>query len=388
MTAFVDEYFYEAHPLNSEIKSQDLWKQFVNKPNRLLHILCDSKVSKDGDSSLTNSVITIRQRSIQTPYNISNDGLMTAWGCESQDEFISSQLYFYNSNETMTTSDATIYNMGKIGTTSDVNGLYNSVRMWGINPGVTRWDAYLDYERDNDHVATINSNQITSHFLRDQNVTLRYSSLQRNRDNNGNGVIDADELRWYVASLNQLYDLYIGQLGLNSEAVLYTAEMAEQPNQTYSSGPYAGAYKWRNHVVCSTWKGGSNDNAQPQVLWAEEGLSIGGYFDRYGKYAPMSIRSVRNLGITSPAYNQEGTEGVGYPVPLVQVSENGNGGYIFNLKNVNEKSLRYYTSRELEHGNENFETSRVYYGFETGATVTRTMVEDMNNYGNYQSLKK
>ena len=387
VTAFVDEYFYEAHPLNSEIKSQDLWKQFVNKPNRLLHILCDSKVSKDGDSSLTNSVITIRQRSIQTPYNISNDGLMTAWGCESEDEFISSQLYFYNSNETMTTTDATTYNLGRIGATSDVNGLYNSVRMWGINPGVTRWDAYLDYERDNDYVATINRNQITSHFLRDQNVTLRYSSLQRNRDNNGNGVIDADELRWYVASLNQLYDLYIGQLGLNSEAVLYTADMAAQPNQTYSSGPYAGAYKWRNHVVCSTWKGGSNDNAQPQVLWAEEGLSIGGYFDRYGKYAPMSIRSVRNLGITNPAYNQEGTEGIGYPVPLVQVSENGNGGYIFNLKNVNEKSLRYYTSRELEHGNENFETSRVYYGFETGATVTRTMVEDMNNYGNYQSLK-
>jgi hypothetical protein len=74
-------------------------------------------------------------------------------------------------------------------------------------------------------------------------------------------------------------------------------------------------------------------------------------------------------------------------VPLVQVSENGNGGYIFNLKNVNEKSLRYFTSRELEIGNENFETSRVYYGFETGAVVTRTMINDSNNGGNYKSLK-
>ncbi len=388
VTVFVDEYFYEADPLNSSVQSQDLWKQFVNKPNRLMHILCDSQVSKDGASSLTNSVITVRQRSIQTPYNISNDELMTAWGCESEDEFITSQLFFYNSRETITTSDAGTYNLGRMGATSEVNGLYNSLRMWGITPGTTRWDTYLDYERDNDYAVTLNRNVIVSHFLKDNYVTLRYSPLMRNRDNNGNGVIDADELRWYVASLNQLYDLYIGQQGLNSEAALYTTEMAAQPNQTFTSGPYAGAYRWRNHIVCSTWTGGVNDNAQPQVLWAEEGLSIGGYFDRYGKYAPMSVRSVRNLGIRTPAYNQEGTEGVGYPVPLVQVSENGNGGYIFNLKNVNEKSLRYFTSRELEIGNENFETSRVYYGFETGATVTRTAINDTNNEGNYKSLKE
>lgn len=387
LTAFVDEYYYDTHPLNVSVQPQDLWKQFVNKPNRLLHILCDSRVSKDGDSSLTSSVITVRQRSIQTPYNIENNDLMTAWGCESEDEFIDSQLYFYNSSETMTTTDNGSYNLGRIGETSEVNGLYNSIRMWNITPGVTRWDTYLDYQRDNDYSATLNRNTITTYFLKDNSVTLRYSTLMRNRDNNGNGVIDAEELRWYVASLNQLYDLYIGQLGLNTEAALYTVDMSMQPNETFTSGPYRGAYKWRNHVVCSTWTGGVSNNAQPQVVWAEEGLSIGGYFDRYGKYAPMSIRCVRNLGITAPAHDQEGTQGVGYPVPLVQVSENGNGGYIFNLKNVNEKSLRYFTSRELEIGNENFETSRVYYGFETGATVTRTMVNDQNNRGNYISLK-
>lgn len=94
VTVFVDENYYETNPLNTTSAPQDLWKEFVNKPNRLLHILCDSKVSKDGDSSLTNSVITIRQRSIQTPYNIDKDNLVTAWGCESVDEFIDSQLFF------------------------------------------------------------------------------------------------------------------------------------------------------------------------------------------------------------------------------------------------------------------------------------------------------
>lgn len=387
VTVFVDEYFYESHPLNPDVNYRDFWKEFVNKPNRLLHILCDTKDSKDGASSVTQSIITIRQRSIQTPYNISNNDLITAWGCESEDEFISSQLYFYSSSETMSTSSG--YSLGRIGATSEVNGLYNSVKIWGITPGVTRWNTYFDYEKDNDAKVTISGTSVASYFMKDNYLVMRYASLMRNRDNDGDGVIDAEEIRWYVASLNQLYDLYIGQLGLNSEAVLYTSEMASQPNQKYTSGPYRDAYKWRNHVVSSSWVGGVTSDAQPQKLWAEEGLSISAYFDRWGKNSPMSIRCVRNLGITNPAYNVEGAEGDGYPTPLVQVSDNGKGGYIFNFKNVNEKSLRYYTSRELEIGNENFETSRVYYGFETGPTVTRTQMSgnDYNNYGNYIALK-
>lgn len=386
VTVFVDEYYYDADPLNSTNKPQDLWKKFVNKPNRLLHILCDSKVSKDGDSSLTNSVITIRQHSIQTPYNIDKDELKTAWGCESKDEFASSQLYFYSSSETMTTTENDQYKLGYIGETSQVNGLYNTIKMWGITPGVTRWDSFLNYNRDNDYSVTINNNRISTYFLNDNSVSLRYATLLRNRDNNGNGIIDADELKWYVASMNQLYDLYIGQLGINSDAALYTAQMAAQPNETYTTGPYRGAYKWRNHVICSTWNGGTSSSAQVRVLWAEEGISVSGYFERYEKYAPFSVRTVRNLGLITPAYSTEGVEGVGYPVPLVNVSENGKGGYLFDLTNVNEKSLRYYTSRELEHGDENAESSRVYYGFETGPTVTRTAVNGNNNLGNYQSL--
>jgi hypothetical protein len=51
--------------------------------------------------------------------------------------------------------------------------------------------------------------------------TLLHSILTRNRDNNGNGVIDAEELRWYITSLEQLYGLYIGELGMDADAKLY-----------------------------------------------------------------------------------------------------------------------------------------------------------------------
>ena len=406
VTAFVDEYYYEADPINSQNRPQDLWKQFVNKPNRLMHILCNSTQSKDGESSVTESVLTIRQRSIQTSYNLEKPSLMTAWGCEAVDEFADSQLFFYNQNESMYSKAGGDLSELDEYISSDVNGLYNSVKIWGITPGVSRWDTYLDFERIDNYSTTINGRELKTFFLQDDYAVLRYSTLMRNRDNNGNGIIDADELQWYVASINQLYDLYMGQLGLESDAALYTPAMAARANYGYGE-PYEGANGWRNHVISSTWAG-YNKNidevevpqpAQPVVLWAEEGISISAYADRgwAAKFAPYSVRCVRNLGLSQPAITGEGVEGVGFPERLIQVHEPNDpnvyvqfGVYRFDLTNINTKSLRYYTSRELGLGDENEETARLYYGFETGDLVNypkETQSGD-NNSGNYAVLKE
>ena len=388
VTAFVDEYYYEADPLNSENKPKDFWKQFVNKPNRLMHVLCDSHESPDGDSSLIGSIITIRQRAIQTPYNIDKKDLTSAWGCESLDEFANSQLYFYNNKETMTSAAGG--NLSELGTASQKNGLYNTARLWGIvssnnTLNSVRWDTYLDYERDNDYQASVNGTNLTIFFLKnsENTLSLRYSTLMRNRDNNGNGYIDPEEIRWYMASIYQLYDLYMGELGLTSDAALYTSEMANRPNY---GGRYNGASGWRNHVISSTWK--TEDN-QPIVLWAEEGISVSSYATRWSKPAPYSVRCVRNLGLESPAIQSEGTAGEGYPTDFISVTKSGDT-YRFDLSNINDMSVRYFTSRELEPGNEKMETSRVYYGFETGPVFAYPSSEQggTNNSGNYQALKE
>ncbi|HCE47429.1 MAG TPA: hypothetical protein DEQ84_01915, partial [Prevotellaceae bacterium] len=59
------------------------------------------------------------------------------------------------------------------------------------------------------------------------------------------------------------------------------------------------------------------------------------------------------------------------PTPLINVIQPGgtitsSSVYRFDMTNVNEKSLRYYTTRELEPANENSEIAKVYKGFETG----------------------
>lgn len=371
-TIFVDEFYYDAHPITGEV-SADLWKQFVNKPNRIMHILCDSQMSLDGASSATGSVITLRQRSIQTPYNMNNDDLHTAWGCEIIDETFESHFLFFPSEVSFAN--------GGIGTTtldnydSNVmnNGLYNTVGLWGLNDGSNgfvsdvRWDKFLDYDRVNDY--TVDDYNII--WMKNaanggtNYACMQYASMMRNRDNNGNETIDPDEIRWYTASLEQLYALYIGDQGLTSEAHLYPAEFATATGKYAAGEKFQNADRWRLHVVSST-KG--NDN-KPIKLWAEEGISTGAYANN-SKSAPFSMRCVRNLGMQVPTKENICKSAENIPTPIVTVNKEGSGTnavYYFDLRNINEKSLRYYTTRELEPGDEWAETARPYRGFATGA---------------------
>ena len=371
MTVYVDEFYYDTDPITGA-KRQDLWKEFVNQPNRLMHILCDSDKSLDEESTATGSVITLRQQSIQTPYNLTKNGLMTAWGCESLDETADSYLWFFDTSENVTGGTRSDPSLAG---TSKYNGAYNTAKLWGLNPnnggfgntvywydnGVNK--GYLDFNVENDH--RVNKYNII--FLKEKNAVMRYAAMMRNRDNNGNGRIDPDELRWYIASIDQLYGLYMGQYGVSDDAAIYTRKRASLTG-IYEEGPYYGTPKWRYHIVSSTGKGN-----YPIQLWAEEGISVSEY-KAYAvqKPAAYAIRCVRNLGMDPK--NQFDTEheeeNVSIPEKLVKVHKVSGSGtnavYRFDLSNINEKSLRFYTSHELEPMDEFSEMSMPYKGFETG----------------------
>lgn len=392
VTVFVDEYYYEVNPITGDADPQ-LWKRFVNQPNRLMHILCDNQKSLDKASSATGSVITLRQRSIQTPYNIEQDDLRTGWGCETEDENADSYLWFFETGETMTSGPTKTYSA--MGNTAVHNGLYNTARIWGVTSGGTsggtwndvRWDTYLNYNRENDYVGGNGYNIV---FLQEDKAVLRYSAMMRNRDNNGNGVIDPEEIRWYTASLGQLQFLYFGELGLNEAAILYPEKYSNATGTYSATHPYAGADKWRCHIISSTANSGS---AYPRILWAEEGLSVSNYRDdiRWGMKAPYSVKCVRNLGFDS----KTSTEGYflvsdtvadaddNRPQNMINVTEEGSGVskvYKFDMTNINDASKRFYTSVELEPYDEKSEMARIYQGFETGELMTGAVIS-------YQDLK-
>jgi hypothetical protein len=372
ITAFINEFHYDTHPTEN---STITWKDFVNQPNRLMHILCYTRSSKDGASSVTESIVTFRQRSIQTPYNLNKADVTTAFGCEVVDETRDLNLPFYENDNN--------YKGVNLGNNSNENGTYNTACLWNLFSNGTfktgnrreQWSTYLNYETPN------LDDDAHNHFLRDGKVCMRYSVLGRNRDNNGNGYIDPEEVRWYLAPLQQLYTLYVGDLGILSEAQLYPSSLASLPNTQVN-----GVWQWRNHIVCSNQTTITNpdqyiDKYWPDMLWAEEGVSVSGYGQEWSKQAPKSVRCVRNLGLAYPTEESIADKNQNIPEAIIKPRDNGNGVYIFDLSNINDKSVRYYTSHELIPNNENGESSRTYYGFETSPSFT-------SYNGNYADLKR
>lgn len=345
LTVFVDEYYYEKHPITDEMKP-DLWKTFVNAEDRKLHILCNSEKSKDLESSSTGSVVTIQQRSIQCVYNTdpSYTVLQTAWGVENQDEYDGrwDKYWSVTSGENR-------------GNDKRLNGLYNSCKEWELSPAGTsnafttgvQWSKYMDYEVEND------TPQLQSNYQ-----YMRYACMTRNRDNNGDGKIDRNEVRWYLASINQLVGLYVGDAILNANTRLYNKSPEDRKSDVRS--------KWQQHVVSSTAFNSESNN--PTMLWAEEGTSTS-YF--YHNWAPdiqgTGIRCVRNLGYI------DGKDDESYSIDkefddYITAEKQSDGSYIFTCTHLNEKALRYYTSKELILSDELALENRLYKKFQSYPT--------------------
>lgn len=345
LTVFVDEYYYEKHPITDEMKP-DLWKTFVNAEDRKLHILCNSEKSKDLESSSTGSVVTIQQRSIQCIYNTdpSYTVLQTAWGVENHDEYDGrwDKYWSVTSGENR-------------GNDKRLNGLYNSCKEWELSPVGTsnafitgvQWSKYMDYEVEND------TPQLQSNYQ-----YMRYACMTRNRDNNGDGKIDRNEVRWYLASINQLLGLYVGGTILNSNTRLYNKSPEDRQSDE--------RIKWQQHVVSSTAFNSESNN--PTMLWAEEGTSTSHF---YHNWAPdiqgTGIRCVRNLGYI------DGKDDESYSIDkefddYISAEKQGDGSYIFTCTHLNEKALRYYTSKELILSDERSLENSLYKKFQSYPT--------------------
>lgn len=393
ITVFVDEYYYKSNPVDGTPEDLSLWKQFVNQDNRVMYILSDSRTSTDGDSNSTGSVITIRQRAIQTPFAVREGvDIERAWGTECVNE-TGRTLFFFSPDETFKSNSYGGYDMNipdsvtkPTGNNSKSNGLYNQTELLGLNNvknGSLNWSTYMNYERVNDY----KENNYNCVFLQGDYMAIRYACLMRNRDNNGDGKINPEEMRWYLASENQLYDLYIGELGLPSSARLYDPAYSSLGDD-YKFGRGAGqnVHGWRNHLVSST---AYNNGDMPTKIWAEQGVSSSAYSDSWEAKPVFDYRCVRNLGIPDPTSTtiDNKDDGSVLPEEMVAMKSTGTGEdavYSFDLRKLNRASSRFYVVNELEPGDENSYQARTYFGFQTGPaynlpTVTGTTGYDYNN---------
>lgn len=355
LTAFVDEFYYDKNPVTSETRS-DLWKYFVNKDDRKLHILCNSVKSLDEESSMTGSVVTIQQSSIQCVYNTdpSYTDLKTAWGVENMDED-AGQLdggksdggKYWSVYPTNDKQEFESYQIQDRHNNNQFNGLYNSCKEWGLSPADGSsvfytdkvWSDYMKYEVAN-----------STPQLQEKYKYMRYACMNRNRDNNGDGRIDRNEVRWYLASIRQLVGMYVGDGLLNSKTKLYNKSAAEKNSDK--------TIDWQQHIVSSTNFGNNSNN--PTILWAEEGTSTSYFYHNWGDIQGSEIRCVRNLGYIDDK-SDESYDIDKIPDDYIVHDERNR---TFTCTHLNSQALRYYTSKELIYSDERSQENNLYKKFE------------------------
>ena len=355
VTIFIDEYYYDKNPLSNDPTAEadpDLWRRFVNAEPREMHILSDARKSRDKKSDVIVSSHSIIQQSIQTIYNTYAPGLRSLWGTEHKDEIkekVPAGWHYWPADCPITT------NAPRSGDkNTDVgreNGRLNSAYIWDVYSSKTasgsdyndrEWATYMNFAVDND------TPELNSEFQ-----GMAFSCLTRNRDNNGNGKIDRDEVRWYMASTRQLIGMWIGNESLSLSARLY------QPAEG----------QWRAHVVSSTNK---------LTCWAEEGAGAtdldkdwaGGDFHTWANEdqaaAGESVRCLRNIGtydgpsgvtdISYSPYNQEIDK-------YFEIETEGSGvneTTTFYFDRLNTKSIREYSEGELPYHAQTSLNNRVY----------------------------
>ena len=252
--AYVDEYYYSKRPDNGNDAS---WPEFVNAENRVLILNPTSKTSADGNSTLYPTYLfQISQRSIRTTYKTDNASI-EAFGIETWNETGRSD--FGSAGAVADDAESKSY------------GWQNNRTMLG-----TSWPSAattLGY------TTSVTSNDKSAHVYYTEGVGTAslngYNAcMARNRDENGDRVIDDTELKWYLPAINQYLLLWCGEEYLYGDTRLVDpADISKITETDYNAGVY-----------------NLYNSSYAHEYWAVEGVS-------YGPAGPQScgVRCIRNL---------------------------------------------------------------------------------------------
>ena len=142
------------------------------------------------------------------------------------------------------------------------NGLKNTWEI--INTKTTKtWIDYVNIAQNGFTGATLPS---SANIMTTDGINPMFECLSRNRDLNGDGKIDEDEVRWYLPSVRQCIFAWCGKKSLPTEISFETTNYATSTNLGF------------------------------RIWWALEGTAISSWANM--ETNPM-IRCVRNLGTNS-----------------------------------------------------------------------------------------
>ena len=319
-TVFVKEYTYEVDG-GREDKWTDRprWMDYVNNNPRRFYIRVKQSLSHDGESIYSRSKYGGVQRSIMTYYSRQPGSITQATTTGERGSAIGVE----RENE----SFGIALRMSYKGPSAD-NGRYN-VWQWlqSKNNASRNWTSFIDDTKPqeikkgntgmasdlsvtnhnpvrlpklanftsstNSNLWSKNNNTRNEHSPQGNSTTMSdyaeaiNACMNRNRDNNGNGVIDPEELRWYVPTVSGYLQLTLGDASLDEPLMDYGNISALTPTTGQFSSLRTGGVG--RYIFF-----GSDGN----VLWAAEGLSTSEWC-QWGATSPVAaweVRCVRNLG--------------------------------------------------------------------------------------------
>jgi len=272
------------------------WEHYVNEPDRILWLnVKPNNVSSDKESSYSKSLYVFTQKSIQTYYSIySFTPNGTALGMEHINETFGLNLRWTWQNGALNTEN------GRINVSNYVESLGKKweavvgnqllvvppITRQGLNVPETMYSVWGLVQNDMEETQLTDPQPDDKRF-----IEMMSACMNRNRDNNGNGVIDPEELRWYVPTTGKYLRLIIGRESMVVPLMDYIAAGKKLTSGTLWA---ENAKNTRFHYFTSN----------KQILWSEEGLSISedlvsGKTPSGGNnpWAPWQVRCVRNLGI-------------------------------------------------------------------------------------------
>lgn len=242
VTCFVDENYYP----------KKNWTEYVNKSEpRRIYFANDLFVSADGQSSFARAKYVVSQKSIWTFYEL--DPTLKPFGLESVSEEKAQGV--------------------------DVVKETNSLKV--------PWDGRASAISNNKNKGFY-ANSTKSTGKQDIYTGAYKACMSRNRDEDGDGTIDENEIKWYLASVDQYKGMWAGEEAFDTDARLFKATESEWAalKKAFGNGDDAKLSPW-HYFTCSS----------ANTFWAEEGCATG------TNGSATMVRCIRTL-----ASNSEGLE--------------------------------------------------------------------------------
>lgn len=246
VTCFVDENYYP----------DKNWTEYVNKSEpRRMYFANELFVSADGQSSFAKAKYVVSQKSIWTFYEL--DPTLKPFGLESVSE-------------------------------EKAQGV-NVVS--GTNRLEEPWDGRASAISNNRNKGFYASSTKSTNGTQDLYLDAYKACMSRNRDEDGDGTINENEIKWYLASVDQYKGMWAGEEAFDADARLFKATESEWTDLKTAfdsnGGNNNGALKKWHYFTCSS----------ANTFWAEEGCATG------TDGSATMVRCIRTL-----ASNSEGLE--------------------------------------------------------------------------------